>query len=59
MNYLSTFFRKYIQDISVHVIFGNLFTIGSVFNYKESLPKEILNSLVYKFSCAQCASEYI
>ena len=56
---LSTLFRKYFQDTSFHVIFVNPFTIGSIFSHKEKLPKEMRNSLVYKFSCAQCASEYI
>ena len=56
---LSTLFRKYFQDTSFHVIFVNPFIIGSIFSHKEKLPKEMRNSLVYKFSCAQCASEYI
>ena len=44
---LSTLFRKYFQDTSSHVIFVNPFTIGSIFSHKETLLKEMRNSLVY------------
>ena len=37
----------------------NKFTIGSLFNYKDKLPTCLRSSLVYKFSCAHCASVYI
>ena len=47
---MSTLFHKYFQDKSFHVIFVNPFTIGSIFRHKERLPKEMRNSLVYKFS---------
>ena len=51
---LPTLFRNYFQDISFHIIFVNPFIIDSVFSHKERLPKEMRNSIVYKFSCASC-----
>ena len=41
------------------VVLVNEFTVGSFFNYKDELPMRLKSSLVYKFSCAQCASEYV
>ena len=37
----------------------NKFTVGSFFNYKDKLPMRLKSSLVYKFRCAQFASEYV
>ena len=33
--------------------------MGSFFKHKDVLPKEMRSSLIYKYSCVQCASEYI
>ena len=56
---LSVLFRKYFNDISFHFIFVSRFKIGSLFKHKVVLPKEMRSSVIYKFSCVQCASEYI
>ena len=37
----------------------NSFKVGSFFSYKDRLPKAMCASLVYKFSCARCVSEYV
>ena len=42
-----------------NVVLVNKFTVGSFFNYKDKLPMRLKSSLLYKFSCAQCASEYV
>ena len=34
----------------------NKFTIANFFPFKERLPMGLKSSVVYKFSCAQCAS---
>ena len=41
------------------VVSVNKFTVGSFFNYTDKLHMRLKSSLVYKFSCAQCASEYV
>jgi len=51
--------RKYFVDIDFKFIFTNNFKLGTLFNYKDRLSKCHRTSLVYKFSCAQCASEYV
>ena len=50
---------KYIFNTQCKIVLVNKFTVGSVFNYKDKLPAGVRASLVYKFSCAQCASTYI
>ena len=47
---------KFYPHISFHFVMMNKRTIGSLFNYKDKLPKELLSSIVYKFSCAHCNS---
>ena len=54
---MTTFFNKYFQDIRFNIILVNNFRIGSFFHYKDKLPKSMQSSLIYKISCAQCASE--
>ena len=41
------------------VILVNNFTIGSFFNDKDKLPFHLRSSLVYKYSCVHCTSEYV
>ena len=43
----------------IRIVLVNNFRIGSFFNYKDKLPKQCQSSLVYKYSCARCASEYV
>ena len=35
------------------------FKISSLFFFKDKLPKHMRASVVYKFSCVQCTSEYV
>ena len=37
----------------------NPFKISSLFFFKDKLPKHMQASVVYKFSCVQCTSEYV
>ena len=41
------------------LVLVNPFTIGSLFSYKDRLPLRMRSSLVYKYRCALCASEYV
>ena len=51
---------KLIENIYPQVDFRlclvNGFTINSMFSFKDSLPLELRSSIVYKYSCARCAS---
>ena len=37
----------------------NNFTIGSFFNYNDKPPLHLRSSLVYKYSCVHCTSEFV
>lgn len=47
---------KIFPQIDFYLAFSNRSTIGSLFQYKEKLPLMLQSSLIYKFSCARCAS---
>jgi len=50
---------KFYPSIRFHCVLVNNFKIGSFFSYKDRLPPALCSSLVYKFSCAHCASAYV
>jgi len=50
---------KFYPRIKFTFILVNNFKIGSFFTYKDRLPLALRSSLVYKFSCAHCASAYV
>ena len=56
---LGSLLSKYFVQIDFQIVLVNASTIGSVFRFKDVLPVGMRSSLVYKYSCAQCASEYI
>ena len=50
---------RHFSDDRFNVVLVNKFTVCSFFNYNDKLPMRLKSSLVYKFCCAQCASEYV
>ena len=50
---------KHFPDLIFNIIPVNKFSIGTFFCYKDKLPKSMRSSLMYKFSCARCASSYV
>ena len=56
---LSKLLNKYFPQHNFRIILVNKFTIGSFFRFKDKLPVNMLSSVIYEFSCAQCASDYI
>ena len=43
-------------QLDLKIVLSNKYTISSLFKFKEPLPKMMLSSVVYKYSCAHCAS---
>lgn len=41
------------------VVLRNTFTIGSIFRFKDRIPKACLSGVIYKFSCSSCEESYI
>ena len=58
-NELTKLILMHYPQLEVKFIFVNGFKISSLCKYKDSLPDCLRSGVVYKFSCAQCASEYI
>ena len=56
---LSSLIAKYFYHLEVKFILSNSYSIGSLFRFKDSLPPEMRSSIIYKYSCEQCSSEYI
>ena len=47
---------KFYPQLDLKIILSNTFTIGSLFNYKDKIPMTLRSSVIYKYSCALCAS---
>ena len=47
---------KFYPQLDLKIILSNTYTIGSLFNYKDRLPMTLRSSIIYKYSCAHCAS---
>ena len=56
---LDALFFKYFSDFRVRIIFVNPLTTGSIFSYKDRLPKASRSSVVYQYSCSRCESTYV
>ena len=48
--------EKFYPQIDLKVVMPNKNSIGSLFRFKDRLPLNMLSSVVYKYSCARCAS---
>ena len=56
---LSKLLNRYFTEQNFILIFTNTFTIGIYFNFKDKLSPAMRSSVVYKYSCVQCTSDYI
>lgn len=56
---LNSLLGQYLPSIAFNPILVNKFKTGSFFNYKDRLPKAARSSVIYKFRCEQCSSEYV
>ena len=49
---------EYFKDVRCNILLVNRFKIV-FFNYKVKLPMRLKSSLVHKFRCVKCESEYV
>ena len=57
---LTKLISNYFYHIHPKIIQVNSFRIGSLFKYKDTLPKKLCSSVVYKYCCPlECGSVYI
>ena len=45
--------------IDFRVVFRNRFTTGSLFKFKDIIPKACSSGVIYKFCCPSCGGSYI
>ena len=51
-----TAFYPYLDP---RVILRNTFTIGSLFRFKDKVPKACSSGVIYQFCCSSCGESYI
>ena len=56
---LSILMYNYFNNISFRFILTNPYKISKFFSYKDKIPKSMRSTLIYKFSCVHCTSEYV
>ena len=56
---LVNIFKHNIPYASIKVIFRSSCHLGSFFKFKDSVPLDLLTSVVYYFKCSACNSTYI
>ena len=50
---------KHFMHVDFKIVLVNRFSIGSLFHFKDKIPKGMLASIVYRHCCAHCASDYV
>ena len=51
--------KTFLASFIPILILGWSFTIGSLFRYKDQIPKSCCSGVVYKFCCSSCGESYI
>ena len=54
-----TILTKFYPYLDPKVVLKNNFTIGSLFRFKDVIPKHCRSGVVYKYSCASCQASYV
>jgi len=56
---LNVLLAKHFTGMKSVIVMVNKYKIATLFNHKDRVPDSMQSSLVYKYSCARCASVYI
>ena len=48
-----------VPSVKFVFILSNTRTIGSLFKFKDTLPKESRSCVIYKYVCSQCEALYV
>ena len=51
--------RKFYPYLNPRLVLRNKFTIGSLFKFKDQVPKVCRSAVVYRFSCPSCGGSYV
>ena len=51
--------KKFYPFLCPRIVLRNSFSIGSLFRFKDLVPKASRSAVIYKFSCPSCGGTYI
>src|SRR5215469_17992741 len=58
-NNLNKLLRNTFPQLKINLIFTNGYTIKSIINHKDKIPKNLMSGIIYKFNCNSCNAVYI
>ena len=58
-NEIEALLKKFYPYMNPRLVLRNNFSTGSLFNFKDLVPKACRSAVVYKFSCPSCEGTYI
>ena len=58
-NKLSKLLQEFYPQVSPRVIFRPKCVLQKFFKFKDTVPKELQSSVVYKYTCSCCSATYI
>ena len=56
---LQKLLQNFFPQIDLKLVFTNKFTIGSIFNHKDKLPRNLHSGIIYNYSCTGCTAGYL
>ena len=56
---LESVLMRYYPYMTPKIVLRNKFSIGSLFKFKDVVPKACRSAVIYKFSCPSCEGTYI
>lgn len=58
-NEIESLLKKFYPYLNPRLVLRNRFSIGSLFRFKDLVPKACRSAVIYKFSCPSCEGTYI
>ena len=56
---LQQIIREQIPFCKINVVFSSKYKLGSFFNFKDKVPKNLKSLVLYKYTCSNCNITYI
>lgn len=56
---LEDLLKRYYPHVDIRLVFKNSFSIGTFFRHKDKIPEALCSTIVYKYTCSECNSEYV
>lgn len=56
---IDSLLRKFYPYLNPKIVLQNKFTVGSLFKFKDKIPKVCRSAVIYEFCCPSCEGSYI